>query len=326
MRAGGRLVAGFVLLAALLGAGPRARAAGPEPRSCAPRLLVLSAFPAELDAVLHAARLRPRHALVVEGQSFWPARIGRRDVLLAFTGIGPVNATATTARAFGHFCIDGVVFSGVAGSSRFIGDVTVPRRWTGDGGTSWLPVDPAMYAVAQQVVADGPPKLLQDNPAPDPLCLCAVQSVRTVHLPHAPAVILGGDGVTTDPLGGRALPCVPGAGDIFGCRVCRARAGAPADALAALTGLVPFVDPDFFLGYLAAPPASDSPVDASDNETAAVFAVAAAHHVPFLGFRGVSDGAGDPLMLPGFPVQFFVYYRVAAENAGRVAVAFIRAY
>ncbi|MFN8544711.1 MAG: hypothetical protein U0807_10995 [Candidatus Binatia bacterium] len=53
-------------------------------------------------------------------------------------------------------------------------------------------------------------------------------------------------------------------------------------------------------------------------ETAAVAAVAAARGVPFLGVRGVSDGTGDPLGLPGFPAQFFAYYRLAADNAAAV--------
>ena len=49
-------------------------------------------------------------------------------------------------------------------------------------------------------------------------------------------------------------------------------------------------------------------------------AVAAAHGVPFLIVRGVSDGAGDPLGLPGFPAQFFAYYRLAADNAATVVM------
>jgi hypothetical protein len=58
-----------------------------------------------------------------------------------------------------------------------------------------------------------------------------------------------------------------------------------------------------------------------DMETAAVARVAAEREIPFVGFRGVSDGAGDPLDLPGFPVQFFAYYRVAADNAAAATVA-----
>ncbi|ORV89369.1 hypothetical protein AWC11_14090 [Mycobacterium interjectum] len=68
---------------------------------------------------------------------------------------------------------------------------------------------------------------------------------------------------------------------------------------------------------------ADPAYDATDNETAAVQAVADEQGVPFLGIRGISDGAGDPLRLPGFPFQFFFYKQIAAENAGRVAAAFL---
>ena len=64
---------------------------------------------------------------------------------------------------------------------------------------------------------------------------------------------------------------------------------------------------------------------AQDEETAAVATVAAARGVPFLGFRAVSDGAGDPLGLPGFPVQFFFYRQLAADNAAIATMAFLAA-
>lgn len=38
----------------------------------------------------------------------------------------------------------------------------------------------------------------------------------------------------------------------------------------------------------------------------------------------MSDGPGDPLHLPGFPVQFFVYKQIAANNAARVTEAFLQ--
>ncbi|OBK23216.1 hypothetical protein A5634_05810 [Mycobacterium asiaticum] len=63
--------------------------------------------------------------------------------------------------------------------------------------------------------------------------------------------------------------------------------------------------------------------DAVDQETAAALAVATKHSVPFLGIRGMSDGPGDPLGLPGFPFQFFFYKQIAAENAARVVEAFM---
>ncbi|WAJ43208.1 hypothetical protein OK015_18540 [Mycobacterium sp. Aquia_216] len=65
---------------------------------------------------------------------------------------------------------------------------------------------------------------------------------------------------------------------------------------------------------------------ATDSETAAAQAVADAHGIPFLGIRGISDGPGDPLRLPGFPFQFFVYHKVAAANAARVTAAFLQSW
>src|SRR5207244_1901635 len=100
-----------------------------------------------------------------------------------------------------------------------------------------------------------------------------------------------------DPFGGRAFPCTPGGGPIFGCEA-----------------------------LLAGPLVPDAlPPDAMDMETAAVARVAGDAGVPYVAFRGVSDGSGDPLGLPGFPAQFFAYYRLAAENAAAVTTAFLAA-
>jgi hypothetical protein len=65
---------------------------------------------------------------------------------------------------------------------------------------------------------------------------------------------------------------------------------------------------------------ADTPL-IQDEESAAIAREAAAKHVPFIVFRAVSDGHGDPLDLPGFPAQFNVYYRLAANNAAAVAEA-----
>ena len=66
--------------------------------------------------------------------------------------------------------------------------------------------------------------------------------------------------------------------------------------------------------------------DANDMETAAVAQVAKANNTPFLAFRALSDGLGDRLHLPGFPFQFFFYYQLAADNAAKVTLAFLRAW
>lgn len=62
-------------------------------------------------------------------------------------------------------------------------------------------------------------------------------------------------------------------------------------------------------------------------------AVAESHGACFIGFRAASDGpsggptdayGGDPLMLPGFPSQFFLYRQLAANNAATVTLAFLQ--
>jgi nucleoside phosphorylase len=131
---------------------------------------------------------------------------------------------------------------------------------------------------------------------------------------------VGGRGETSDPFGGRALPCAPGGGDVFGCEPCVEQLRAE-DATRFATGAVPFADPAFFTGYSAAP--GTPGYVAQDQESAAVGQVAHAHGLPFLALRGVSDGGGDPLGLPGFPVQFFYYRQLAADNAAAATEAFL---
>jgi nucleoside phosphorylase len=76
-------------------------------------------------------------------------------------------------------------------------------------------------------------------------------------------------------------------------------------------------------GFLTdTPPA----VDAVDQETAAAQLVADAHGIPFLGIRGMSDGPGDPLKLPGYPFSFLVYKQIAADNAAIVTEAFLQSW
>ena len=65
---------------------------------------------------------------------------------------------------------------------------------------------------------------------------------------------------------------------------------------------------------------------AAGRLAAAAQAVADAHGVPFLGIRGISDGPGDPLHLPGFPFEFFFYKQIAADNAARVTAAFLQSW
>lgn len=312
-----KLVGAFVV--AVLLAVPGAASAAAAPR-CDRRTLVLSAMPLELNPLVRAATIT--HTTDVEGRTFYDTRLAGRDVVLAMTGIGPVNAAETAATAIAHSrCrFSAAVFSGVAGSRMYIGDVMIPTRWTPDDGRHWYPTDARMLAAAATVR----PKLSEDVPVGDAACACPrIDAATPVHLSHPPKVRVGGDGTTSDPFGGMAMPCVPGGGDIAGCRPCLPD-GTPQDVADFARRAPDLADPSFVQGFLRPPDATTETYAAQDEETAAVAKVAEAHHIPFLGIRGVSDGLGDPLGLPGFPAQFVVYRQLAADNAAATTIAILR--
>jgi hypothetical protein len=183
-----------------------------------------------------------------------------------------------------------------------------------------------MLAVARTTAPISTPKLERTNSLGDPACACIpTDLLKNVTLPSAPQVRLGGDGETSDPFGGRRLPCVPNGGNIFGCEPCKEQKRTAENAQRFVPGITPFL-PGFFLEYLQAPQETDTSYAAQDEETAAVAAVAKENNTPWIGFRGASDGSGDPLMLPGFPFQFFFYQQIAADNAAITAIDFLRAW
>jgi nucleoside phosphorylase len=323
----------LALALAILAAMPFARsgAAPIDIDPCLPRLLVLSAFPGEIDMLLQETSYAGPGQGVVEldGRRFFVGELRGNQVVLALSGIGLINAELTTTNAFAHFSCDGdiaitgVVFSGVSGGVITIGGVAVPERWTLDDAT-FYDVDPAMYATA---MAAAPSVNLERRvPLGDPACVgIDPRAVKTIQMPQKPTIAFGGVGKSADPFGGRRWPCIPLGGDVFGCEPCRAPPVAP-DVVRFVEGESHFADPDFFLGYFENPTPSTTEYDAEDMETAAVAKVATANGIPFIAFRALSDGDGDPLHLPGFPAQFFFYKQLAADNAAMVTLAFLEAW
>jgi nucleoside phosphorylase len=314
------LIAGGAGLAGPARAGPvgHHRAAG-----CAPRTLVLSAMPVELSPLLIQEKV------IIDDHAFYKGRLVGHRVILALTGIGPVNATHVTHEAIRHFrCANGrkairaIVFSGVAGGD-FIGNVNVPTRWTKNAGKHFYGVSHRMLRAVRRIHHL---KLEQKTPAGDPLCGCVTKpgAVKTVSVTHKPKLEIGGKGQTTDPFSGEALPCVPGAGDVFGCDPCPVKKRLSEESSKSAKGLAKFAKPSFLTGYFAASASESGNYVSEDEETAAVDAVAHHHHVPFLGFRAVSDGGGDPLGLPGFPAEFFYYRQISADNAALTTLAFLK--
>ena len=135
-------------------------------------------------------------------------------------------------------------------------------------------------------------------------------SQEPVCLPHEPAIEVGGVGQSRDPFCNVRFPCLPNGGDVFGCDIASedTASGTGGQCYAKRTFSTSTVDPE---------------ASADDMETAAIAREAAARGVPFIAFRAVSDGVGDPLGLPGFPAQFFAYYRLAGRKAAATTVAFL---
>jgi nucleoside phosphorylase len=294
-----------LLALALLVRGPAAVRAAEEPPvrfgdgACAlaagpcrePMLAVFSAFPAELAPLL--ARATVHETLVIGDRVLRVGTLSGVPVVLGLLGIGYANAAATTQLVLDRFDVTGFVVSGVAGSPRRIGDVSVPESWTGPDGVPF-PTDAAMLDVARETTASG---LTLEHCTPVP----PEPPGPTVCLDFVPGVFFGGAGETSDPYGGHKVPCLPGGGELVGCDVETAALDRGVTA-----GTVVY--------------------ESVDEETAAVGRETAARGVPYIAFRAVSDGAGDPLGLPGFPAQFLAYYDLAARNAAAATAAFLTHY
>lgn len=296
------------------------------------RTLVLTAMPAEADAILAHTTLDPNPTVVVDGHHFYLGTLGGKKVIVAMSGIGEVNATQTTEAALDHFTsgsgnsIDAVVFDGVAGGSgrTEIGDVAVPARWTMNDGTTWDAVDPGMLAAADTVTAD----LDSTGTIADPACrICGpLATLPLINLGREPQLFVGGDGATSDNNNGVAFPEIPLGGGIFGPQPLAAPDFSPLDFGNFFRAVVPFLMQGALSNITGFFATSSPAVDAVDQETAAAQQVADADGVPFLGIRGISDGPGSPLPLPGYPFTFLFYKQIAADNAAIVTQAFLQAW
>jgi nucleoside phosphorylase len=267
---------------------------GGTPAAPVSMLAVVTAFPAELAPLLEQTTVDD--TTDINGRMFRIGTLAGVPVVLGMTGIGLVNAAATTRALLDQYDVDGVIMSGVAASPFRIGDVTVPDAWQLADGSRYA-ADRSWLAIARRIAGRAaaafahctvPPR----NPELGEVCL-----------DYAPQVVLGGIGQSSDGFGNRAFECQPGGDDVFGCDV-------PTSAAA-----------HWYAAGIAATDAE--PVD-NDEETAAVAREAATRGVKFIAFRAVSDGAGDPLGLsPHSFQQFFTYYRLAAQNAAAATRAFL---
>ena len=300
-------------------------------------LLILSAYPTE-GAKLLASAAPVTEVGVFNGRRFFGGSIAGKNVVLGLTGIGLVNADRTTRAALAYLEDEGssvkaILFSGVAGSRYDIGDVIVPDHWTDDLQHSAPPyppywVDGGLYAIARRLTGHVAldPNLYAEDYA------CTGQRSELLGTPirvQDPQMRINraDEGHSSDPFGGRAVPCITPGGDLLGCAACGAPPGVPGvDQFVSDAG--PFVDPNFVLELIQSfAPGGGSSAVVQDMETAAVARIATEKGIPFIAFRGVSDGGGDPLTLPPIPyLQFFVYQQLAADNAAAATLAFLAAW
>jgi nucleoside phosphorylase len=263
-------------------------------------LLVMGAFPGEVAPLL--AAMTVEETVEIDGRTFWVGTLGDRAVVLGGTGIGLMNAAATTGAALDHFEVAGVVVSAVAGTALQVGDVAVPTTWLLPDGRVY-PTHAPWRDIAAAAVESGTVLLDRCTTRPD------APEAEPVCLPYEPVVGFGGYGRSEDPFGDQPVACGVDLGlyeDVFGCEV------VPASP-----------DPASVFRPASAARIAPGTLNGEDMETAEVAREAAVRRLPFVAFRAASDGAGDPLGLPGFPFQFFAYYRLAARNAAAVTIAFL---
>jgi nucleoside phosphorylase len=266
-----------------------------------PRIAVFTAMPSELAPLLVQASIE--ETMVIDGHTFRTATLGGEKVVLAQTQIGIVNATMTSHTLLSHFNITGVVFSGVAGSMFPIADVAVPESWLHEDGTTHHS-NAAWLDLARGLANPG--AVLFDHGATVPA------TGQVVCFPYMPTLHFGGVGQSSDTSGSMAAMCQKEGDDVFGCDT---KTAPPAVAPTECDGMV---------AVMTSTVTIDSTTHVTkDMETAAVAAEAEARGLPFIGFRAVSDGSPDPLMLHGWTAQFFAYYRLSAHNAAAAAIAFL---
>ena len=275
-----------------------------------PRIAIVSAFGAELDAFISQAKIQRTVAL--NGRTVYLGTMGGHKVLMTLSGESMVNAAMTTQVLLDHFRVEKIVFSGIAGGvnpNLNIGDVVVPAQWSEYQENLFArETSPGFYApppwftvtlpnfgmmfpenVALTTV-NGPIDQESEYPwfTTDPTMLAVAQQVAgtvqldrctpdNVCLTDEPVVKVGGNGVSGPT----------------------------------------FVDNAKYRGYAW----STWNADALDMESAAVAHVATTNNVPFIIFRSLSDLAGGG---PG-ENEVGVFFSLAAGNSAKVMTAFIQA-
>lgn len=275
-----------------------------------PRIAVISAFGAELEAFLAEAEID--REVVVNGRTVYLGTLGGHDVLMTLSGGSMINAAMSTQAILDRFVVERIVFSGIAGGvnpSLNVGDVAVPAQWAEyqenffvrevEGAfvpPVWFTASMPNYGMMfpQGVYLTLPNRVPDDEATlvwleADPDMVAVAREVAdsvvldqctadTVCLSQVPVITVGGNGVSGPT----------------------------------------FVDNAAYREYVW----NTWQADALDMESAAVAHVATVNGVPFVIFRSLSDLAGGG---PG-ENEIMTFFQLAAVNSARVMLAFLQAW
>ena len=163
------------------------------------RIAVLSAFPAELAAVLE--RTRVEDTVEVAGRTVRIGTLGGTPVVVAMTGIGLVNA-ATTTRAILEQLPDPR-----RRRVRRRRQLARHRRRRRRDDAGRCPTA-ASYAVRRARICGSPSRLADARNVRFEHCT-SVPNGRPIRCacPEPPVFVVGGEGASEDPFGGAAFPC-----------------------------------------------------------------------------------------------------------------------
>ena len=123
-----------------------------------PRTVVMTAFPPEWEALVHA--VASPHEVRINGLTLMTGTMSGRPVLLMQSGVSMVNAAMNTQLVLDRFTVKRIVFSGIAGGvdpTLTIGDVVVPEQWGQYLEVSFARQTPGGWVTPEPVDAIAPP-------------------------------------------------------------------------------------------------------------------------------------------------------------------------
>jgi adenosylhomocysteine nucleosidase len=296
--------------AGTLSACRTAQPAQPAPVDATPRLVVMSAFDAEL-AQLNRRLQRVAQTYAIGGRSYTTGRLAGREVVLVLSGTSMVNAALTAQAAIDHFKVTGIIFSGIAGGVNpdlQIGDVVIPAQWG---------------EYQEQVFARGKGSDWDTGTFPREFGNFGMMFPQKVGVTHEGGALDGAEQRFWFPVSVEMLAAarqVSGRFQLKSCLLkikCLERQPAVVVGGNGVSGPT-FVDNAAYRQWVW----QTFKADALDMESAAVAHVAYVNGVPFIAFRSLSDLAGGG---PGGN-EIATFFLLAAGNSASVVEEFLKQY